>query len=87
MVCHIRGEPVVERLVTEEAENTGALHILRKFWNETRTIKGNMDGRRAGETQPLIPKKEMLGGRANIGQQRRVIEMASMVDTVPQICR
>lgn len=85
MVCHIRGEPVVERLVTEEAENTGALHILRKFWNETRTIKGNMDGRRAGETQPLRPKKEMLGGRANIGQQRRVIEMASMVDTVPQI--
>ena len=85
MVCHIRVKPEVERLVMEEAENTGALHILQKSWNETRTIKGNMDGRRAGETHPLRPKKEMLGGRANIGRQRRVVEMASMADTVPQI--
>lgn len=85
MVCHMRAEPEAERLVTEEAEDTGALLILQKSWNETRTIKGNMDGRRAGETRPLSPKKEMLGERANIGRQLRVIEMASKADTVPQI--
>lgn len=56
----------MERLVTEEAEDTGAQLILQKSWNETRTIKGNMDGRRRGETHPLRPQKEMLGGRANI---------------------
>lgn len=64
MVCHIRAEPEAERLVTEEAEDTGALLILQKSWNETRTIKGNMDGRRAGETPPTKPQERNAGRKS-----------------------
>lgn len=51
-VCHIRGEPEVERLVNEDVEDMAGHCSFWRSLKEIRTMKGGLEGRRELETQP-----------------------------------
>ena len=51
ILCHIRGEPEVERLVSEEVEDTAGHCSFWRSLEEIRTVTGGLEGRTELGTQ------------------------------------